>query len=96
MTSQDCPVYFQFVEEEANVLSECLNVVAGFGMVRFAMTTAGEGKNMELVGEAWGEVIEDVGVASHARQEEENRTIAAPIKVMQADTVDFDYVAFVW
>ena len=42
MTYQDELVYFQCVQEESNVLSECVNIIASVGMVRFAVGRNGQ------------------------------------------------------
>jgi hypothetical protein len=64
-------------------------------MFGFSMPAAGEGQDMELVGEAWGEMIEDMGIASQSRQEQESLAISAPIQVVQIDSIDMYKVTFV-
>src|SRR5690349_13725699 len=58
------------------------------------MSATSEGEHMKIVGEAGSKFVVDVSGGSHSSEEEDRRTGAAPIEIMEAEAVDVDKVAF--
>ena len=68
VTGQNDPVDLKAVQELTDVFHQGVDVIAGFRVVRIAMPAPVEAQDAKLTGEAWGKVIEDVGVAASASQ----------------------------
>src|SRR5206468_6172773 len=75
------------IHELTNIFYERICIIACVRIVRITMTASGEGKDVELVCKTGSKFVEDVSGSCHTGEKNQCGPFAAPIQIMEADSV---------